>query len=197
MDSKLSYLVLIHGCVILLRSKQVTEADPQCIIIQEKETISVPFDIPLFLKNANKTHCQTQEGDQDMLRCGQTDVYIKPECVCSFFHVYEATLYHRHSFCPDGAASDIVTKLKCQDCKKYSLNKNGPCINGGKLICNGDEVAPEVKCQCPPNYEGRLCENKIENVRKYIFISNSFYRSIDRTRERERERERESMLKIS
>ena len=54
------------------------------------------------------------------------------------------------------------------------------------MICYGDEVAPEVTCQCPPNYEGRLCENKIENVRKYIFISNSFYRSIEREREKER-----------
>lgn len=52
--------------------------------------------------------------DQDMLRCGQRDVYIKPECVCSFFHVYEATWYHGHSFCPHGAASDIVTQLKCR-----------------------------------------------------------------------------------
>nr|XP_022307595.1 uncharacterized protein LOC111113593 [Crassostrea virginica] len=99
-----------------------------------------------------------------MLRCGQADVYIKPECVCSFFHVYEATPYHTYSSCPDGAASDIVTQLKCQDCKKYGLNNNGPCINGGNLTCKGEEVAPEVTCQCPPNYEGRLCENRIENI---------------------------------
>ena len=51
--------------------------------------------------------------DQDMLRCGQTDVYIKPECVCSFYNVYEAK-YHGYSSCPDGAGSDIVTQLKCR-----------------------------------------------------------------------------------
>ena len=51
---------------------------------------------------------------QNMLRCGQTDVYIKPECVCSFYNVYEATLFHKYSSCPDGAESDIVTQLKCK-----------------------------------------------------------------------------------
>lgn len=52
-------------------------------------------------------------ADQDMLRCGQTNVFIKPECVCSFYNVYEATPYHKYSFCPDGSASDKVTQLKC------------------------------------------------------------------------------------
>ena len=50
------------------------------------------------------------------------------------------------------------------DCKKYSLNNIGPCINGGKLTCRGEEVAPEITCQCPPNFEGKFCELKIENV---------------------------------
>ena len=49
------------------------------------------------------------------------------------------------------------------DCKKYSLNNTGPCINGGKLTCRGDEDA-EITCQCPPNYEGKFCEIKIEKV---------------------------------
>ena len=50
-------------------------------------------------------------------------------------------------------------------CEKYSLNNNGPCINGGRLNCIGEEVAPEITCQCPPNYEGKFCEKMIENVR--------------------------------
>ena len=50
------------------------------------------------------------------------------------------------------------------DCKRYSLNNTGPCINGGKLTCRGEEVAPEIACQCPQNYEGKFCEVKIENV---------------------------------
>nr|XP_022308319.1 uncharacterized protein LOC111114321 [Crassostrea virginica] len=138
--------------------------DIQCVIYQEIGTIAIPFKTPSFLKTINKTQCQTHDRDHKKLRCGQTEVFIKPECVCSFYNVYEATLYHRHSFCPDGATSDKVTQLKCSDCKKYSLKNNGPCINGGKLTCKGDEVAPEVTCQCPPNFEGRLCEIKIENI---------------------------------
>ncbi|XP_078330616.1 uncharacterized protein LOC111111529 [Crassostrea virginica] len=116
----------------------------QCVIVQEKETIDVPFG-------------------QNMLRCGQTNIYLKPECVCTFNNVFEAK-NHGYSSCPNGVNSDIVTQLKCPDCKKYSLNNKGPCINGGTLICKGDEVAPEVTCQCPSNYEGRLCENRIENI---------------------------------
>nr|XP_022310344.1 uncharacterized protein LOC111115793 [Crassostrea virginica] len=140
--------------------------------------------MPSFLKNAtNKDQCQVHGGDQEMLRCGQTDVYIKPECVCSFFHVYEATLYHKYSSCPDAGASDIVTQLKCETCKQYSLNNNGPCINGGKLICKGDEVAPKVKCQCPQNYEGDLCEYRIENIIRICdrIFSSSNLTNCDRT----------------
>lgn len=48
-----------------------------------------------------------------MLRCGASGVYIKPECVCTFHNVYEATLYHRYSSCPNEEGSDVVTQLKC------------------------------------------------------------------------------------
>ena len=49
-----------------------------------------------------------------MLRCGQSNAYAKPECVCSFHNVYEATFYHSYSSCPEGTPSDMVTKLKCK-----------------------------------------------------------------------------------
>nr|XP_022345014.1 uncharacterized protein LOC111137705 isoform X2 [Crassostrea virginica] len=133
---------------------QKTETQKQCVIIQEKESIDVPFV-------------------QGMLQCDQSNVYIKPECVCSFHNVYEATFYHSYSSCPEGTPSDLVTKLKCRDCKKYSLNNTGPCINGGTLTCRGDEVAPEITCQCPPHYEGKFCEVKIEKVTRVCdMISN-------------------------
>uniref|UniRef100_A0A8W8JTD3 EGF-like domain-containing protein n=1 Tax=Magallana gigas TaxID=29159 RepID=A0A8W8JTD3_MAGGI len=111
-----------------------------------------------------------QKPGQGMLRCGTSDVYIKPECVCSFYNVYEA-IYHKHTSCPNGEKSDDVTKLKCPDCKMYSSNNNGPCINGGKLTCKGEEVAPRIICECPLNYKGMFCEEKIENVTRICDIT--------------------------
>ena len=58
----------------------------------------------------------------------------------------------------------VNSSILGRDCKKYSLNNTGPCINGGTLTCRGDEVAPEITCQCPPHYEGKFCEVKIEKV---------------------------------
>lgn len=99
-----------------------------------------------------------------MLRCSKSGVYIKPECVCSFHNVYEASKYHHYSSCPQGDKSDVVTQLNCSDCLMYSLNNNGPCINGGILICKRDEVAHQIKCECPLHYQGMFCEEKMENV---------------------------------
>nr|XP_034336854.1 uncharacterized protein LOC117692579 isoform X2 [Crassostrea gigas] len=125
-------------------------------------SIYVPFEPPSFLVHHNKTQCQTQS--KGMLRCGRSHVYIKPECICSFYNVYEASMYHQYSSCPHGEESDVVTQLKCPDCLTYSLNNNGPCINGGKPTCKGDEVAPAITCDCPPNYQGKFCEEKMEFV---------------------------------
>lgn len=57
-----------------------------------------------------------------MLRCGTSNVYIKPECVCSFFNVYEAK-YHDYSSCRHGEESDDVTKLKCKQANKNCKNQ--------------------------------------------------------------------------
>lgn len=51
------------------------------------------------------------------------------------------------------------------------MNNEGPCINGGKLTCNGDEVAPEINCECPPHYKGMFCEDKMENVIEMFLCS--------------------------
>lgn len=137
----------------------------QCVIVQDKMSIYTPRKgPPSFLSKNNKTECQVDKAEEGMLRCGKSDVYIKPECVCSFYNVYEASIYHTYSSCPHGEQSDVVTQLKCSDCKLYSLNNNGPCINGGKLTCKGNEVAPNVICECPPNYKGMFCEEKMENI---------------------------------
>lgn len=136
---------------------------PQCVIVQTRVSTSIP-DIPSFLKNNNKWECQINSyTDKDMMRCGASNVYIKPDCVCSFHNVNEAK-FHKYLFCPQGEEADAVMHLKCLDCKKYSLNNNGPCINGGNLTCNGNELAHEVSCKCPINYQGRFCEEKVEKV---------------------------------
>nr|XP_022337974.1 uncharacterized protein LOC111133669 isoform X2 [Crassostrea virginica] len=150
------------------------EGPAKCVITQEKQSISIPHSVPSFLSNRNRSQCQAQNAGNKMLRCGWTDVYLKPECVCSFYNVYEASLYHGYSSCPEGSGSDIVTQLKCSDCKRYSLNNNGPCINGGKLTCRGDEVAPSSTCVCPPNYEGMFCEEKIEKVTRICYRISRF-----------------------
>lgn len=160
-ETKYQVLHIIFSHFIIM---QQIEGNKQCAIIQDKMSISVPFKHPSFLVHPNKTQCREQNKERGMLRCGSSDVYIKPECICSFYNVYEATLYHPYSSCPDGENSDVVTQLKCPDCKKYSLDSNGPCINGGKLTCKGNEVAPHITCECPPNYQGKFCEEKMENV---------------------------------
>lgn len=142
-------------------SLQQTEPK-QCVIIQNKMSIHTP-PIPSFLLKNNKAECQVNRAGERMLRCGNSGVYIKPECVCSFHNVYQA-VYHQYSSCPQGRGSDVVTQLKCPDCSMYSLNKKGPCINGGILICKGEKVAPLITCECPPHYKGMFCEEKMENI---------------------------------
>ncbi|XP_078336800.1 uncharacterized protein LOC144626482 [Crassostrea virginica] len=158
----LMFLSLFIWCPSALQQiAEKLEGPPQCAIIQDRQYISIPTPKSSFLKYHNGAQCQS--SDQTMLKCGQTDVYIKPECVCSFYNVYEAE-YHGYSSCPKGSGTDIVDKLKCPDCKNYSFNNTGPCINGGNLTCKGDEVAPNINCKCPPNYKGMFCEEKVENV---------------------------------
>lgn len=137
---ELLVLTLICGCCC----KQVAEVPGKCMIIQDTRSFKAPVG--------------------GLLRCGQTKVFVKRECVCTFHNVIEATHYHSYSSCPSGEESDIVTQLKCEDCKRYSLNNAGPCTNGGKPTCKGDEVAHEITCECPPNYRGPFCEEKVEKV---------------------------------
>lgn len=144
---------------------QLAEGPDKCLIIQDTISFKTPA-VPYFLTQPNNTQCQVYNNVGELLRCGQTEVFIKRECVCTFHNVIEATRHHSHSSCPPGEESDKVTQLKCGDCKRYSLNNAGPCINGGKLTCKGDEVAHEIKCECPSNSRGAFCEEKIEKVAK-------------------------------
>nr|XP_034336848.1 uncharacterized protein LOC105347193 isoform X8 [Crassostrea gigas] len=156
-------IIVLLALVLPSLLTQKTDGPLQCVIIQDKQGLTVPFNPPSFLTSNIKTQCQVRGTGLGMLRCGTSNVYIKPECVCSFYNVYEAK-YHNHTSCPHGEKSDDVTKLKCPDCLKYSMNRKGPCINGGILTCKGNEVAPNINCRCPPNYKGMFCEERIENV---------------------------------
>lgn len=160
MKKAVELLVFIFICRCCC--KQLAEPD-RCLIIQDTTSYKTPV-APDFLTQPNKTQCQDHNNVGGLLRCGQTEVFIKPECVCTYHNVIEATRYHLYSSCPLGEESDIVTQLKCGDCKRYSLNNTGPCINGGKLTCKGHEVAHKIKCECPPNARGAFCEEKIEKV---------------------------------
>lgn len=54
------------------------------------------------------------------------------------------------------------------DCFRYSLKNKGFCINGGILICKGEEVVLNIKCDCFLLYKGMFCEEKMENVIKFV-----------------------------
>lgn len=156
---KLLVFIFIYCCFY----NQVLEGNNKCLILQEAWLYTAPA-VPDFLTRWNKTQCQVHNNGGGLLRCGQTEMFIKRECVCTYHNVIEATRYHQYSSCPPGDGSDNVTQLKCGDCKRYSLNNAGPCINGGKLNCKGDEVAHEIKCECPSNARGAFCEEKIQQV---------------------------------
>ncbi|XP_062597233.1 uncharacterized protein LOC134258713 [Saccostrea cucullata] len=153
-------------CLLSSYSMQQTNKPRQCMIIQDKQTLILPREKPDFLDNRNKEICQIKDSNSKALRCGNTSVSIKPECVCSFYNVYEGK-YHTHSSCPGIVKSDDVRLLRCVDCMKYSVPNKGPCINGGNLTCDEtgpDVLAPDIKCDCPPGFKGMFCENKMEKV---------------------------------
>lgn len=161
--TKMKFKLMVVSLLNWFRFVSQQQTGPtQCVIVQDKMSIFTP-QTPSFLSNNNKTECQVHGAEDGFLRCGTSNMYIKPECVCTFHNVYEA-MYHRYSSCPHGEESDVVTQLKCSDCKRNSLSNNGPCINGGNLTCKGDEVAPNIYCRCPPNYKGLFCEEKMENL---------------------------------
>ncbi|XP_055996900.1 uncharacterized protein LOC125670073 isoform X2 [Ostrea edulis] len=154
-------LMILCASLVSFSLTQNSDVPRRCVIIQDKQKLSLPRVVPSFLTTEDKGTCRTP--DRQALRCGNTDVFIKPECVCSFYNVHEAK-YHSHTACPRGQTSDDVTKLRCPDCKRYSFDNKGPCTNGGNLTCKGDEVAPMITCDCPSGFSGMFCENEMIKV---------------------------------
>lgn len=64
--------------------------------------------------------------------------------------------------------NDTTARHSGPDCKMYSSNNKGPFINGDKLTCKGDEVAPIIICECPLNYNGVVLRGK---DRKCMYFS--------------------------
>ncbi|XP_048760988.2 uncharacterized protein LOC125670073 isoform X1 [Ostrea edulis] len=159
-------LMILCASLVSFSLTQNSDVPRRCVIIQDKQKLSLPRVVPSFLTTEDKGTCRTPGAlftDRQALRCGNTDVFIKPECVCSFYNVHEAK-YHSHTACPRGQTSDDVTKLRCPDCKRYSFDNKGPCTNGGNLTCKGDEVAPMITCDCPSGFSGMFCENEMIKV---------------------------------
>lgn len=96
----------------------------------------------------------------------QSTAYWHLYCIFQTVHIY---LTQRFKTCWNCDTFYILVSLG-GDCKRYSLNNTGPCINGGKLTCKGHEVAHKIKCECPPNARGAFCEEKIEKVNNDHFI---------------------------
>lgn len=159
-------VALVYIFTSYVYSMPTLDGPVKCIIIQDKQGLNYP-PVPAFLKN-NDEECRQiipQWQGQKALQCGNSDVYIKPECVCTFHNVWEA-VHHDHTACPSSEKSDSVMSLNCSDCEKYSLNNKGPCINGGSLNCNitGNVMAPHIQCDCLPGYTGMFCENHMQKM---------------------------------
>ncbi|KAK3097597.1 hypothetical protein FSP39_011280 [Pinctada imbricata] len=54
--------------------------------------------------------------------------------------------------------SDPKSCIDGQDCKNYSLNQRGPCLNNGTFRCKDRQLAKDIKCSCPEGYSGYYCQ---------------------------------------
>ena len=86
-----------------------------------------------------------------------------------------ATIVYCILIVPNGFFFILVSlQLSGSDCKKYSVNNTGPCLNGGTIIDCGSELVGSIKCVCPPNFTGRFCQYKIVTVSKNVFTKMRF-----------------------
>lgn len=118
--------------------------------------------VPGFLKYRTNTElCRKRLNDIEQIGC--SGVFILSKCICSYHHVSNR-IYHNYTACPFNSKKDDLNHLTCEDCRKYSVNETGPCLNGGTLICKPQTLSTDLTCLCPESFSGRYCENKIEPV---------------------------------
>lgn len=150
-------LVLCNGIVLYGYGKP-DGANILCQIKEERNQSEIP-QVPDFLRDRWKTTlCRGKTTDYTgRLECSGS--FILPKCICSF-HQVSNPIYHNYTACEYNSRKDSVNHLSCDECKHYSENKNGPCLNGGNLICEPSTLASEATCNCPAPYSGRFCETK-------------------------------------
>ncbi|XP_078331782.1 uncharacterized protein LOC111127271 [Crassostrea virginica] len=141
----------------------------RCVIPYLKnESFNIPA-VPDFLKNVTATVPATEaakklcwdvnnENQDQSLSCGSENQFLKKECICNFHHVSN-DIYHKYQSCNDNSKTNDVKTLTCSQCREHSVNKTGPCLNGGKINdCDKSHLAVDVNCSCPPDFVGKFCE---------------------------------------
>nr|XP_022328087.1 uncharacterized protein LOC111127271 [Crassostrea virginica] len=122
--------------------------------------------VPEYLKDKSNTPlCRvngTETVNGHVLICEREK--LKPECICTFHQIYNRS-NHNYTACPGNGKMDSATHMTCSECEMYSVNKTGPCLNGGTIKkCEDKQIAADITCSCPPYYFGNFCEN----VTRYI-----------------------------
>lgn len=160
----LCFLLVLFESKAFLEYGRAEATDEYCLYKEEyhaKVKYGIP-PVPDFLEHRRNTElCRKRLNDIEQIQC--SGVFIIPNCICSFHHVSNR-IYHNYTACPLNSKKDDLDHLTCEDCRKYSVNKTGPCLNGGTFICETEMLAIDITCLCPETFSGKFCENKIEPV---------------------------------
>lgn len=149
------------------------EVTPElCQIEVEKEIKDGIPPVPDFLLIRWDTE-RCRDKQKDFLERERVDCagsFILPECICTY-HQVSNKIYHNYTACADNSKTDSINHLSCEQCKQYSENKNGPCLNGGNLLCEGNILVTEASCNCSESFSGKFCEIKTVQTYRTCFLN--------------------------
>lgn len=161
---ELCFLLVLFESKALLEYGGAEATDEYCVYKEEYHA-EVKYGIPPvpdFLEHRGNTElCRKRLNDREQIQCSGD--FILPKCICSY-HQVSNPIYHNYTACKLNSRRDNVKFLTCDDCRKYSVNKTGPCLNGGTLICKSKTLPIDSTCLCPKSFSGKYCEKKIEPV---------------------------------
>ncbi|XP_055998457.1 uncharacterized protein LOC130046502 isoform X3 [Ostrea edulis] len=159
------YGISLLAVTILITANGDSESEQKCYFEEEGTIESGIPEVPDFLSSRTETHlCRGSEMGKLALKCGEKE-FILQRCVCSYHHVSNS-IYHTYTACPGNSLADSVNYLTCEDCRNYSVDNKGPCLNNGTINCAfSGHLASDIKCSCPKGFSGRFCENKIVQYR--------------------------------